>query len=170
MFFIQSAAERQSPGWGSNVHANRKTRKTKKKCFMLFPMMLCEFFSAGGSGVFLQGRHVLALNTTLTSCVRSQPSLCLAAAIPDWGCLAMQSRWGEPLSALSNDTHVKRTSCLQQNQLLLNEYTSSLSCFQTEQNMHLCTCVCVCECLFRCVCVSVLVCREVCVSTCVFAS
>lgn len=72
---------------------------------MLSPMMLCEYLNAGGSSVFLQGRHVLALNTTLTRCVRSQPSLRPAAAIPDWGCLALLKRWGEPLSALSNDTN-----------------------------------------------------------------
>lgn len=72
-------------------------------------MILCESFSAGGSGMFLQGRHVLAFHIILTLCVRSQPSLCPAAVIPD--CLALQNSWGELLSALSNESNVKHTVC-----------------------------------------------------------
>lgn len=69
-------------------------------------------------------RADMFLLLTLTSCVRSQPSLRPAAAMPD--CLAMQSRWGEQLnhwvtlvmSLLVTETH--------QNQPLLSEYTSRL--------------------------------------------
>ena len=99
--------------------------------------MLCEFWSAGWSGMFPQGRRVLAFNTTV--CVRSQASLRPAAAIPDWGCLASQNRRRE-------------TKLMSDAQMCLSECTSRRSCVVCLCVLAKSRCWCFHGCLFRRVC------------------
>lgn len=96
-------------------------------------MVLCEYFSAGWSAVLLQGRRVLALNTTLTSCVRSQPSLCPCCSDP-W--LRLFSIAEKMRGNHSND---ERTVCMQQNQVFCFFFSK---CVSRTEHWHGAGCPC----------------------------